>query len=61
MTKEIKKGRYTANIRKNGADGSFIVIVTRDGDCLHGIPSRSYANMKRATTGANKLLVKAGA
>ena len=61
MTKEIKKGRYTANIRKNGSDGSFIVIVTRDGDCLNGIPSRFYADMKRAITGANKLLVKAGA
>lgn len=60
MTKEIKKGRYTATIRKNGVD-SFIVIVTRDGNCLHGIPSRFYADMKRAVTGANKLLAKAAA
>lgn len=55
----ITQGRYEANIRKNG--DSFLVIVTRDGDCLYGIPSRSYADMKRAKTGALKMLAKAAA
>lgn len=55
----ITQGRYEANIRKNG--DSFLVIVTRNGDCLHGIPSRSYADMKRAKVGAIKLLAKAAA
>ena len=59
MTKTITKGRFQANIRKNG--DSFLVIVTRDGDCLNGIPSRFYADMKRAQTGAQKMLQKAGA
>jgi len=57
--KTITQGRYTANIRRNS--DSFLVIVTRDGDCLHGIPSRSYADMKRAETGARKMLAKAAA
>ena len=57
--KTINQGRYTANIRKN-ADG-FLVLVTRDGDCLHGMPSRSYADAKRAETGARKMLAKASA
>ncbi len=55
----ITQGRYTATIRSN--NGGFLVIVTRDGDCLHGIPSRSYADMKRAQTGARKMLAKAAA
>lgn len=55
----INQGRYTANISKNGE--GFLVIVTRDGDCLHGIPSRSYADAKRAETGARKMLAKAAA
>lgn len=55
----ITQGRYKATIRKN-ADG-FLVIVTRDGDCLHGIPSRSYADAKRADTGARKMLAKVSA
>ena len=55
----ITQGRYTANIRRNGSDGSHIVIVTRDGDCLPGIPCRFYADAKRANTGALKLLAKA--
>ena len=59
MTTTITQGRYTANIRKKGE--SFLVIVTRDGDCLHGVPSRSYADMKRAQTGARKMIAKAAA
>lgn len=59
MTKQITQGRYTANIRKNG-DG-FLLIVTRDGDCLPGLPSRGYADAKRAETGARKMLAKASA
>ena len=55
----ITQGRYQANIRRNGSDGSHIVIVTRDGDCLHGIGSRFYASHARAVTGARKLLAKA--
>lgn len=56
MTKQITQGRYTANIRKNGA--GFLVIVTRDGDCLPGVPSRSYVDAKRAELGARKMLSK---
>lgn len=53
----ITEGRYTATIRPNS--DSFLVIVTRDGDCMPGIPSRSYADMKRAQTGARKMIAKA--
>jgi hypothetical protein len=55
----IKQGRYTANISRN--NGGFLVIVTRDGDCLHGIPSRSYATAKAAEIGARKMIAKAAA
>jgi len=55
----INQGRYTATIRNNS--GGFLVIVTRDGDCLHGVPSRFYSNEKTAATGARKMLAKAGA
>jgi hypothetical protein len=37
----ITQGRYCAHIRRNS--GSFLVIVTRDGDCLPGIPLRMLA------------------
>lgn len=60
MTATITKGRYTASIRKNGVD-DFLVIVTRDGGCLNGVPSRHYADMRRAKIGAAKMLAKAGA
>jgi len=53
----IQQGRYQANIRRNG-DG-FLVIVTRDGDCLPGIPSRGYANIRNAIAGAKRFLAKA--
>jgi len=56
----INQGRYAARIHKNGAD-DFLVIVTRDGDCLNGIPSRSYSTAKKADTGARKMLAKASA
>lgn len=56
---KITAGRYSATIRPNG--DRFLVIVTRDGDCLHGIPSRSYKSLKSANTGAEKLLKKAAA
>ncbi len=59
MTNQITQGRYTANIRRN--DGSFLVIVTRDGDCLHGIPSRSFVSAKSAALGARRMLAKAAA
>jgi hypothetical protein len=55
----IIQGRYEATIRSNS--GSLMVIVTRDGDCLHGIPSRFYATEKAALTGARKILAKAAA
>jgi hypothetical protein len=55
----IRQGRYAANIRPN--TGGFLVIVTRDGDCLHGIPSRSYATQKAAERGAANMLKKAAA
>lgn len=58
MIKAITQGRYTANISANGTD--FMVMVTRDGDCLHGIHCRYYADMKRAETGAKRLIKKAG-
>jgi len=57
--KTITQGRYTANIRSN--DGSFCVLVTRDGDCLPGIGSRMYADMRKAEAGALRLLAKAAA
>ena len=53
----IKEGRYAANIYNDS--GGFYVIVTRDGDCLPGIPGRHYANEKRALTGARNLIAKA--
>ena len=59
MTKQINQGRYTAHISRNS--DSFLVIVTRDGDCLPGLPSRSYADAKRAEAGARRLLAKAAA
>jgi hypothetical protein len=55
-TKEITQGRYKATIRSNS--GGFAVIVTRDGDCLHGVPMKFYADMKRAETGARRLIAK---
>lgn len=55
----ITQGRYAANIRPNG-DG-FLVLVTRDGDCLHGIPSRPFATFKTASAGALRMLKKAAA
>ena len=58
--KEIKKGRYTVRITKNG-ENDYLAILTRDGLCLLGIPSRHYCDMKRAITGANAMLKKAGA
>lgn len=54
---QITQGRYTANIRKNG-DG-LLVILTRDGDCLPGIPSRSYGSPKAAEKGARAMIAKA--
>lgn len=60
MTKTITQGRYTASISKNG-EGDMFVIVTRDGQCLHGIPSKHYADMKRAIKGAERMLAKASA
>jgi hypothetical protein len=59
MSNQITQGRYTATIRRNA--GGYLVIVTRDGDCLPGIPSRSYATAKTAETGARKMLAKAAA
>ena len=38
-----------------------ICIVTRDGDCLPGVPSKFYADAKRAEVLARKLLAKAAA
>ena len=55
----LTKGRYTASVRRNG--DSYLVIVTRDGDCLPGIPSRSYADLERAKTGALRMMAKAAA
>lgn len=52
----ITAGRYSATIRPNG--DRFLVIVTRDGDCLHGIPSRSYKTLASASSAAEKLLKK---
>jgi len=54
--KTINQGRYTATIRTNS--GGFLVIVTRDGDCLAGMPSRSYATAKAAEKGARGMLAK---
>lgn len=55
----ITQGRYTATIRKNS--DSFLVLITRDGACLPGVPSRSYADAKRAATSARKMLAKVAA
>lgn len=55
----ITKGRYTANIRRNA--GGFLVIVTRDGDCLPGMPSKSYGTAKTAEAGARRMLAKVAA
>ena len=59
MTKTITEGRFPATIRPNS--GGFLALVTRNGDCLHGIPSRQYATAKAAETGALKMLRKAAA
>lgn len=59
MRKEITKGRYTATITTNS--GGFLVIVTRDGDCLPGIPSRGYTTQVQAERGAERMLAKAAA
>lgn len=59
MGSKIIQGHFTANITKN--DGSFLVLVTREGDCLPGLSSRSYASIKSAEKGAAKLLSKAAA
>ena len=57
--KTISQGRYNANITSN--QGGFLVIVDREGSCLHGVPSRLYADMKRAETGARRMLAKVAA
>lgn len=59
MTKEITQGRYKASILPNG--DRFAVLVTRDGQCLPGIGMKFYTDMKRAITGANRLLGRAAA
>lgn len=58
MRKKITQGSTTATITKNG-ENDFLVIVTRGGRCLHGIPAKHYSTMKRAETGAKRLLTKA--
>jgi hypothetical protein len=60
MTRQtITQGRYTVTINPN-CDG-FFALITRDGQCLHGIPGRHYADKKRAQTGAKSMFKKAGA
>jgi hypothetical protein len=60
MFKEVTQGRYVATISKNGVD-DFLVILSRGGQCLPGMPSRHYSNMKRAETGAKAMFKKVGA
>ena len=55
----IISGRYEATIRPNS--GGFLVLVTRDGDCLHGIPSKHYDTKAKAEKGARRMLAKAAA
>jgi hypothetical protein len=55
----ITKGRYQVTISPNGS--GFYAILTRDGQCLPGIPGRGYETQKRAETGAKAMLKKAAA
>ena len=55
----ITQGRYQVTINPNG-DG-FYALITRDGQCLHGIDGRHYETAKRAQTGAKSMFKKAGA
>lgn len=55
----ITQGRYEATIRQNGE--GFLVLVTRNGDCLHGIPSKFYDTKVKAEKGARRMLDKAAA
>jgi len=58
--KTLTDGRVEANISMNGYGGTdWLVIVTRAGRCLHGIPARHYTTMARAETGAKKMMKKA--
>lgn len=57
MTTQITEGRFTAHLHNQ--DGSVLVILTRDGQCLPGIPSKFYADAKRAQTGAARMIAKA--
>jgi hypothetical protein len=60
MTRQtITQGRYQVTISPNG-DG-FYAILSRDGQCLPGIPGRGYETQKRAQTGAKAMFKKAGA
>tara|TARA_R100001086_G_scaffold180400_5_gene100193 strand:+ start:15250 stop:15426 length:177 start_codon:yes stop_codon:yes gene_type:complete len=55
MTKQIIKGNYKVNIRKN-ADGTFFVFLTNRGQCVPGIPGKHYTSLKRAEQGARIML-----
>jgi hypothetical protein len=57
--KIITKGRYQVTIAPNGS--GFYAILSRDGQCLPGIPGRGYATEKTAENGAKAMLKKAGA
>jgi hypothetical protein len=59
MTTQIVQGRYVADIRPQGSD--FFVIVSREGQCLPGVPSKFFASAARADKGARRMLAKAGA
>ncbi len=56
---QITQGRFTAHISPNG--DRLLVILTRDGDCLPGIPSRFYGTPKAADKGARAMIAKASA
>ena len=56
--KTIAQGRYTATINLNG-ENDWFVLITRDGQCLHGMPGKHYVDQKRAMTGAKRMLKKA--
>ena len=56
--KTLTQGNVEATITRNG-QADFMVIVTRNGRCLHGIPSKHYTTLKRAEAGAKRMMAKA--
>lgn len=54
----IVTGTYSTTINKE-QDGSFFVLITKEGQCLPGIKGKHFATYATAVRGANRMLAKA--